>query len=377
MRIGILTHNYSTGKNDRQNAGIFVYDLAHKLAEKNEVFVLTPNISGKKETSKKVQVTWFDWERQDRLGDWKIYNPSTISSFIKLINNGSNAAQDFIKKNRIDVCIAMWDLPAGIWARQAQKKLGTPYLAYSLGSDINKYVHYPILGSLIKDSLNNANLCLANSFLLKEKVEHLTNKECYFSPVTTGFKAIKAAKKINLSPDSNFLFVGRLEKVKGIDILIEACKFLNSEGLKFHLYVLGSGKLESSMRKQIQLVGIESKVSLVGAANEEKVASYMKSADFLVIPSRSESLPLVLIEAAQAGLPVISFDVGDCKRVIDKYKIGEVAKNQNSESLAKVMAQVIGQDKTRYKFGLIKMSRDFNLEVSSQRLTEFIKSIYT
>ena len=117
MRIGIITHNYPAHKNDRQNAGIFVYDFAHALQKLgHKVFVLCPDNTPKKEKDA-VSVTRFKWMgKGTKLGSLNPFNPKDILLFLNVFFSGFKAAEKFATENKIDFIISMWAIPAGIFA---------------------------------------------------------------------------------------------------------------------------------------------------------------------------------------------------------------------------------------------------------------------
>lgn len=342
IKIGIFTHNYPTNSRERKDAGIFIYDFVHELSKHLDVYVLCPDFSGKKENYKKVPVTWFKWDGgKEKFGEWKILSPLSIFKFGRLISRGSRESLKFVKKNKIDVVLACWALPSGVFARYVKKQTGIPYAVWSLGSDINKYARYPFLRNLIKGSLVDADLRFANSFALVGDVESISRKTCEFLPAITNFKSGKVLPKQLDKNKTNFLFVGRLEKVKGPDILLEAIKVIKRKKDNLALNILGDGSLTSQLKDTIRKEGLKDSVNLLGWADKDEVSSYMKASDCLIIPSRSESFPLVMIEAARIGLPVIATNVGDCKKTITKYKIGYIVKKEDPGSLARAMFRAI------------------------------------
>ena len=89
MRLGIVTHNFPAGKHDRQNAGIFVYDLACAVKKLgNEVFVLCPEVGIKKEENE-IPVTWFPWAGSSRkMGSLNMLNPKDLLLFLNMAYSG-------------------------------------------------------------------------------------------------------------------------------------------------------------------------------------------------------------------------------------------------------------------------------------------------
>jgi|SRR5581483_4379805 len=368
IRIGILTHNYPSNHSDRKDAGIFIHDFANELAKYSKVFIFCPDFGGKKERYKKVPVTWFNWGKDNtKFGNWKLYNPIYIYKFFKMLFIGQKEATNFARINKLDYCVACWTIPSAIFALIIKIKLKIPYAVWSLGSDVNKYSKIPILSQLIHLSLRLANKRYANSHLLCDKVENISGKRCKFMPAITNFKLAKISKVSLNKKEVNLLFVGRLEKVKGADTLIDAIKLAKNQKT-ISLNILGDGSERNALEKKAP----KRIVKFRGWADESMVGGYMKESDCLVIPSRNESLPLVIIEASKLKLPVIATKVGDCERIIKKYKIGISVEKENPQALAKAIDYVSNNKLNKKKMLFKKLTTDFSQE---KTVKNFLKEI--
>jgi glycosyltransferase involved in cell wall biosynthesis len=125
------------------------------------------------------------------------------------------------------------------------------------------------------------------------------------------------------SKRSNFLFVGRLEKVKQVDKIIVAFKeYLSKTGSNNNLLICGNGILENSYKKIVAREGIENQVEFKGKTSYEEVISLMKSTKILFMASMYEGFPMVIAEALCCGLPVISTNVGSIEKIIVNRKNG-------------------------------------------------------
>lgn len=376
IRIGILTHNYPKAKGERKDTGIFIYDFAQKLVKTNKVFVFCPDSVGEKEDYKNVPVTWFEWGGPDKkFGNWSFFSPLSIYHFFKLIIVGTKKAVAFAQQNRLDYCLSAWSLPSAIFAYAVKKKLKIRYGVWNLGSDLNKYAKFPILRQLIVLSLKNADNLFANSYDLCGKVEKLTGRKCTFMQSVTNIQTENIEMPVLDRNLFNFLYVGRLERVKGPDILLVACTILKKETQKFRVNVLGGGSMYEFLSKRMCFHSLGDLIKLQGWADEKKVAGYMKASDCLVIPSRSESLPLVIIEAAKMGLPIIATNVGDCKRLIDKYMAGFCVPKESPIKLAGAMKKAVSEGKLfreKRRKSLLEMTEGFTEEESVRILLQAI-----
>lgn len=111
-----------------------------------------------------------------------------------------------------------------------------------------------------------------------------------------------------------FAAVGRLEVVKGFDLLIEAFAKVIAQEPRARLVILGEGSQRVALEARIASHGIGAEVALPGARPQEAVRDLLRQADLFVLPSRSEGMPLSLLEAMACGLPCIASDVGGVAR---------------------------------------------------------------
>jgi glycosyltransferase involved in cell wall biosynthesis len=99
--------------------------------------------------------------------------------------------------------------------------------------------------------------------------------------------------------------------VKGPDLLLDAAVDLDPS---IAIVFMGTGSLESELRQRAQALGMSSRVGFIGQVPDARV--YLDQFDALVLPSRHEGIPMVVLEAAQAGLPVAAFDVGGISELL-------------------------------------------------------------
>ena len=104
----------------------------------------------------------------------------------------------------------------------------------------------------------------------------------------------------------NLLALGRLNSVKNHKFMLQIANMLKQKGVAFHLYIVGDGELKTSIYNQIQKLNLTSNVSLEGYC--DKPSQYFQMCDMLIMPSFSEGLPTVMLEAQEYGCKVISSD---------------------------------------------------------------------
>ncbi len=136
-----------------------------------------------------------------------------------------------------------------------------------------------------------------------------------------------------------FLFVGGLVWYKGVDVLLAASARLLDQGLRnWQLVIVGDGPHRSRLEKQIAVLGLEPNIKMVGSQPREVVRAWMRSADALVQPSRTETFCVVLIEAIACGIPVITTDCGGPAWIV-RPENGQIVPVGDSEALANAMAR--------------------------------------
>ncbi|MPZ50397.1 MAG: glycosyltransferase [Dehalococcoidia bacterium] len=134
-----------------------------------------------------------------------------------------------------------------------------------------------------------------------------------------------ARHALGLNGERIILFVGRLEPLKGIDILINAAATLESD-VDCSVLIVGG---DESSRVQVDRLrgiarsrGIEDRVAFVGAVDHDKLPLYYNAADICVVPSHYESFGLVAVEAMASGVPVVASRVGGLMGTIKDGETG-------------------------------------------------------
>lgn len=142
--------------------------------------------------------------------------------------------------------------------------------------------------------------------------------------------------------------MGRLEKVKGFDILITAFKEVIRNHNEWKLEIIGEGKERKSLQKLIYDLELENSVKLSGF--NLKPHSMIQESDIFVLSSRNEGLGNVILEAMKCSVPVISTDcpVGP-KEIIDNEVDGILTLNEDVESLSNAMSYLIENKDVREK----------------------------
>lgn len=127
-------------------------------------------------------------------------------------------------------------------------------------------------------------------------------------------------------------FVGRLAKVKQLFVLKEVAQILEEKNKSYRFLIIGSGEEEKKIKSEIQVEGLDCKFDFLGfVTNPERFYDEM---DCFILPSKSEDFSLALIEASNAGLPCLAFNVGGNGEIIQDGVTGFIVHKYSSSQLA-------------------------------------------
>lgn len=136
-----------------------------------------------------------------------------------------------------------------------------------------------------------------------------------------------------------WLAVGRLHKDKDYENLLSALSLLKKQSTNFRLVIAGDGAERPRIEEIISQEGLEQFVELLGLV--ENVKTLYSSADALVLPSRNEGLPMVLLEAAASSLPIVATNVGGVSDVVLDGQTGYLVPPRDAYSLADAMLKMM------------------------------------
>lgn len=148
----------------------------------------------------------------------------------------------------------------------------------------------------------------------------------------------KAAEEIDMEIFANSICsIGRIEEQKGSDRMLELVKILHERGYKYHMYYIGSGKIEKLLKERAKQYSLSEYVHFLGyQQNPYKYLKYMKC---LVSMSKQEGFPGVYVESLSLNVPFVSTDVGGAEELSQGGKFGKVIYNDN-EAIEEIIGYV-------------------------------------
>ena len=156
--------------------------------------------------------------------------------------------------------------------------------------------------------------------------------------------------KLHIKEDEKvLLFVGRLALVKRIDILIDLTKRLLSDGFKIKTIIVGDGAYSDYYEKLAK--PIEENILFVGLVPKQEIHEYFAISDVLILPSLSEGLPNVLLEASACGKPIVATNTGGISDIVIHGETGFLAESNNVDSFAHYVKLLLNDEDLSTELG--------------------------
>ena len=219
----------------------------------------------------------------------------------------------------------------------------------------------------------------------REMIERLLAPERYIYPYFTSLisdEDIIYRKPRDISSNStNILYAGFLTENKGVHILLEAfARFrekYHTPDIKLHL--AGDGYFRPKLEEICQQLKITENVIFYGfIGDKEKLKQLFREADMFVLPSKSEGIPKVLLEAMAYGVPILTTNVGGIPDIIEDGVNGLLIPPGSPGGLVKGMAKILFDAKLRQKLidGGYHFIKEHTKEKQAKEIIEYLHRVY-
>ncbi len=341
--------------------GIFVEEEVKELSSRCQVQVISPTPWFPR---LKLFEKWYAYTRmpvhQIRQGI-EVFRPRTIafprnflfsllgfSFYFSLLRCARKIERGF----PFDVIHAHTAYPDGFGAVMLGRALKRPIVVTLHGGDITLYFKRYLWRKLGLWALSNADRMIAVSTSLcrivvevygvaRDKVTVIPNgiDGTKFVPMPR----VEALERLELEGEgSRILYVGGIKRSKGIDYLLKAVKRLVETSLRpIELLIIGEGQYEQGAKLLAKELGIASTVSFFGKRPNPEIPLWINACDLLVLPSLSEGLGVVLIEAMACGKPVVATRCGGPEDIVNPGT-GILVPPRDDAALAKAIQEVLG-----------------------------------
>ena len=339
--------------------GTFNYSMIQALSELHQTHVVSP-VSWMDEFSHyfkdktRLNREWLPTDITDSLSieyPRFYYLPKLFHQFYGQFLDWSinRRLHETISQFQPDIILSYWLHPDGEVAVKAAREHGIPVVVMTGGSDILLLTKNHHRKRAIKSVLQQADGVITVSNDIKQAVKNL---DIHSEKINTVYRGVdqnlftpgnqqEARQRLGLPHNRKIIVsVGRLEPVKGHSVLLDACHKISKQGTPFTCYVLGDGSLKTVLSQKIKQGGLGEFFQLTGSQQQSRLADWYRAADFIVLPSLSEGIPNVLLEAISCGRSFVASNVGGIPEIADPC-CDKLVPPDNSERLAEAITDML------------------------------------
>lgn len=367
----LITTSYPRWSNGREAAGSFVSDLAGELAEHACVRVVAPgDTEGLENVTPHLTVYRYPAPRR-RLVNLRPWNPLDAWRILRTLRAGQIAARRATADGHIRHMLALWALPSGQWARAVGRRTGVPYSVWMLGSDVWTLGRLPVVRSILRGVMRDAQRRYADGLELARESEAICDRTVAFLPTTRALETHDAPQPAGEAP-YRLVFIGRWHRNKGIDLFLDALAVLDdAEWARIgEVAIYGGGPLQTEVRtKERQLLEAGRPLKVGGFIPKAEAERAIVRSDWVVIPSRIESIPVIFSDAMKLGRPVIATPVGDLPGLVREGPCGVLAAAATGEAFAEAIRGAMRSSAKAFSVGVSVQSKRFDLAAIAAAIT--------
>lgn len=359
MKILFLSNEFpnslQTGK------GTFNCAMIQALAELHQTHVISPvawidELSNLVKNKTLLNRKWTPIDQSESLSIEypRFYYPPKIyrQHYDRFLNYSiSKVLNKAISQFQPDIIFSYWLHPDGQVAVKTAREHGIPAVVMSGGSDVLMLTRNKNRKRAIKKVLQQADGIITVSKDIMQAVKELGIQpdkintvyrgvnRCLFSPGNQQ----EARQRLGIPQDRKIIVsVGRLEPVKGHTVLLDACQKISKQKTPFTCYVLGNGSLKTKLTNKTKEYGLEEYFQLKGPQQQLRLVDWYRAADIIALPSQSEGIPNVLLEAISCGKSFIASRVGGIPEIADP-NCDQLVTPDNPDALAKGIIKMFAE----------------------------------
>lgn len=226
----------------------------------------------------------------------------------------------YLLKKKPQLIITYYFVPHGIFGIIYGKILRKRVISCIIGTDMN-WFNKTIIGNLLRLLLSHSSVIISTGSNKKSELNKILSSYPRTNKVKVIPNTINVKKQVSTSilrRLNQFIFVGRLDKNKRIEIIIKSFHLFMKEvpeKTNFKLLIIGNGPLLKSMMLLVKKLNLTGNCKILGF--QDKVSNYYNQSRYVVLASKSEGLPSVLLEGMNHGCIPITTDAGDIEDLIN------------------------------------------------------------
>lgn len=239
---------------------------------------------------------------------------------------------------------------------------------------------FPIRKSIKKSALQKCDKIFASSddeINILETIFDISKEKISQLIFPTDFSIFKkrekfeAAQKISIDSDKKYLlYVGRLVKNKGIEMMLDVFNELSKEYPKLNLIIIGDGPFLNYIKNYSTKNNLKNKIILVGRLSHEKLCYYYNVASVLLNIGLSGGVANVIIEASASNLPIINTNTGASKEYVNEKRKNGILINPGDKINLKHAIIRILEDEDFFKNGNYDYLKNFSYESFGKKLSQ-------
>ncbi|MCS6861928.1 MAG: glycosyltransferase [Abditibacteriales bacterium] len=359
-RLCFLTTTYPDFQGSPR--GPFIERLAQRLTERgHHVSVVTARVfthSPLREAWNGVTVHRFPYPSGER----KLieHDRVPLRAMLPYLLRGTLLTCRVVREQRCDVIHAHWVVPTGLMGAWAAKLTRKPLVVSAHGSDLLVWAKKRGIRALARWTLKQATVCSANSAAMADECRALGVSDdrlhliyetgvdvTQFHPDVSG---VEIRRRYGFHPqDVVALFVGHLTRRKGVDVLLKA--FAQTHLPSLRLLIVGDGPEWNPLHTLAAELGVAGRTTFAGAVAWQDLPPYFAACDVFVLPSRSEGMGVVLLEAMASAKPVIGSHVDGIPSLIVPEKNGLLVTAEDDTDLATALSRLAADAALRGRLG--------------------------
>jgi glycosyltransferase involved in cell wall biosynthesis len=236
-----------------------------------------------------------------------------------------------------DLVNAHWWFPGGLQALAARRR---PLVTTVHGTDVRLAREHPAARAACARVLRASAVVTAVSRWLAEAVEGFA-PDCAGRVRVAPMPVDETVFAPGDEPRDELLFVGRLDRQKGLEVALRALARLRGEAAELPLRVVGSGPEEARLRRLADELGVAGRLVWEARLPQAELAARYRRAAALLVPGRDEGLGLVAVEGQLAGAPVVAAASGGLLDVVGDGRSGRTFAPGSPVALARVVEEVV------------------------------------
>jgi len=189
--------------------------------------------------------------------------------------------------------------------------------------------------------------------------------------VHCGVDLSASSPRTHRSEGRHVVFVGRLDEIKGVPLLLDAVAAVRAHFPDVQLTLVGDGPDRVALEASVQRLGLTGCVTFTGYRTQAEVREILGTADVFVLPSFFEGIPVSLMEAMAGGVPVVASNLPGIAELVDDGVSGRLVRSGDTDALAAAIDGLLGDEELRARMGAAgraKVADEFDLEQEAARL---------